>query len=487
MGLSVIIITKNEATDLPKALNSVRFADEVIVLDSGSTDATCEIAASFGAKVFQSTDWPGFGPQKNRALAFATQEWVLSIDADEWLESSLAEQIQTLVKRGLQREEPTDASHLSCLFSDEQVAAYCLRRRSIFIDKCIQFGDWRGDRVVRLFRRGRAKFSEDLVHERLVVNGKVGEIEGTLGHHSVRSLADSREKMWRYNLVAAQRISAQGRGGRIRGLLKASFSLLRGLVLRLGVLDGSRGIQLAWFNAVGTYLRYALAQTEQDKLAYLQGRQSIWQRIRDWLHLIVVDHGFLRSLYDNRHRLPGGLYRVNQPSPGRLSLYKERLGIKTVINLRGANEQLGWYRLEEEACKRLGLHLRSIQVQSRGLVDSDRLIELENLIQTMELPAVVHCKSGADRAGFFSVLYRHFRLGEPIELAMSELSLRYGHFKSAKTGVLDHFFEAFLYSRLRQQGLMNWIRNHFERDTIQNEFKPRGVSNWLVDRVLQRE
>lgn len=477
MGLSVIIITKNEAQDLPRALDSVAFADELIILDSGSTDGTKEIALARGARVFETCDWPGFGPQKNRALEKATQDWVLSLDADEWLEPDLGHEIQRLVSGPRNTKEP----------HRDLPAAYRIRRRSIYIDRLIRFGDWRRDKVVRLFQRNQATFSLDLVHERLMVNGRVGDLSGWMGHYSVRSVQDSRDKMWRYNQVVAQRIAREGRGGQLRGLLKAGFSLFRGLILRAGLLDGLRGIQLAWFNAYGTYLRYALAQSIQDKLAFQTGDQSLFQKVRDFLHLVFVDHGFLRALYDNRFRLAGGLYRINQPSPARLAAYKKRFGIKTVINLRGQNEQHGWYRLEAQACQALGLNLVNTQVYSRGLVDEVRLLELREIIQTIELPAVVHCKSGADRAGFFSVLYRHYRLGEPIERASKELALKYGHSKSAKTGVLDYFFETFAANREPRQSFTAWFGSGFDREALQASFQPRGSADWVIDRLLRRE
>jgi glycosyltransferase involved in cell wall biosynthesis len=476
MGLSVIIITKNEAQDLPRALNSVSFADEVIVMDSGSTDGTQQIAKDWGAQLYETDEWPGFGPQKNRVLEKASQDWVLSLDADEWIEPDLALEIQDLI-----------TAHSNPQHTSNSATAFRIRRRSIFIDRVIRFGDWRGDRVIRLFRRDSARFSDDLVHERLIVNGLIRDLTGSMGHFSVRSIEDSRSKMWQYNRSAAVRIAREGRGGMIKGFLKAIFSLCRALVLRVGLLDGLRGLQLAWFNARGTYLRYALAQSIQDQNAYRARTQSGWQRHRDFLHLLFVDHGFLRALYGNRFRLAGGLYRINQPSPSRLALYQRKYGIKTVINLRGQNEQLGWYRLEEQACEELGLKLVNTQVYSRGLVDLGRLLELKGIIQNLELPAVVHCKSGADRAGFFSVLYRHFRLGEPIETSLSELGLLYGHSKSAKTGVLDFFFETYLRDRGLRQAFSDWAKSRFNREALQSEFQPKSLATWFVDSLLRRE
>lgn len=476
VGLSVIIITKNEAQNLPRALDSVSFADEVIVLDSGSTDGSQQIARCQGARLFEASEWPGFGPQKNLALEKASQEWVLSLDADEWLEPDLALEIKSII-----------APSRGHVLNGQSTAAFRIRRRSIFIDRVIRFGDWRRDKVVRLFRRGMASFSEDMVHERLIVNGSTRDLRGFIGHFPVRSIGDAKAKMWRYNRLIALRISRDGQGGVIKGLLKAIFSIFRGLVLRAGFLDGLRGFQLAWFNAYGAYLRYSLAQNTRDRSAFNDPILLSRQKFLDTLQLFFVDHGFLRALYENRFRLAGGLYRVNQPSPNRLALYVRKYGIKTVINLRGANEQLGWYRLEEEACRSLGLILINVQVYSRGLVNAARLAELRHIIRSIELPAVVHCKSGADRAGFFSVLYRHYRLGEPIEHSLSELGLFYGHSKSAKTGVLDFFFQTYIKERGLRQAFDDWVKNQFNRDTLQAEYRPKSLANWFVDQLLRRE
>lgn len=475
MRLSVILITKNEAHRLDQALASVAFADECIVVDSGSTDATCELARSRGAKVYQHQDWRGFGIQKNRALSYATGDWVLSLDADEWVRGALAQEIQSVVQRG-----------------GSGPVAYAIPRRSKFVDRYIRFGDWRGDAPVRLFRRGQAEFSEDLVHERLLVKGATGRLQSLLMHESVESLDDANDKMWRYARASAQQMAARGRGGWWRGLASALFSLVRGLVLRGGLLDGLRGVQLAYFNARGALLRYSMAAEQIRLRRFLAHQRTGWDRLQDWLEMWFVDHGLLRAIYDNRYRLAGGLYRVNQPSPLRLARYVRRYGIRTVINLRGENPQLGWYRLEQEACRALGLQMHTLEVYSRGLLDAARTQKVIDLIRTIELPAIVHCKSGADRAGFFSVLYRHIRLGEPLSVAQSELGWRYGHFRAAKTGVLDHFFESASVAKHepkadRGQSLEQWLVCDYDAQAMMDGFKPRGLSNWLVDRVLRRE
>ena len=166
--LSVTVITRNEAHRIARCLESVRFADERVVLDSGSTDDTVALACSLGARVIQSAGWPGFGPQKNRALDAATGQWVLSLDADEVVGPELARSIQSVLARAAGGEAVADA--------------YWITRSSRYCGQTIRFGDWRNDRVLRLFRRGQARFSNDLVHERLVCAGRQDTLSGLLEH-----------------------------------------------------------------------------------------------------------------------------------------------------------------------------------------------------------------------------------------------------------------------------------------------------------------
>lgn len=480
MGLSVILITKNEAHNLARALGSVGFADEIIVVDSGSTDGTQALARNLGAKVVETIDWPGYGPQKNFALSLATQDWVLSLDADEWLTDSLANEIQKIINANdtVLRKQ-----------------AYWIRRKSIYIDRTIRWGDWRGDRVLRLFRRVAYSFSQDQVHEKLIpVSGSVGSTadqEATLKHwlmhHPVKTLYDSIVKMWAYNRIAANRLAARSKGGLFAAITHSFFTFFRGFVLRAGFFDGVRGAQLAWYNAKGTYIRYRMAGEILATERWRRGEQTNWDRLADWLNLMLIDHGFLRLFYSNLWRLPGGLYRSNQPTPRDLSTYVQRYGIRTVVNLRGENEQLGWYRLEKGACQEMGLTLLNVQVFSRGLLDQMAFNDLVEAIRSIELPALVHCKSGADRAGFFSVVFRHARLGEPMEDALDELGWRYGHFKAAKTGVLDHFFHAYLREREKREAFFSWMPRSFSKQMYESSFVPSGLSSWLVDRLLRRE
>jgi protein tyrosine/serine phosphatase len=467
MSLSVIIITKNEERFLDRALGSVSFADEVIVLDSVSSDETESIAMRHNATFIQAGRWLGFGPQKNLALSYATKEWVLSLDADEWLSPTLAGEIKSIALESTQKD---------CW------SGYWIRRSSIFIDKEIRFGDWRNDKVLRFFRRREGSFTDSLVHERLMVSGRQQTLRGILHHFPVRALSDAKRKMWHYNLASAQRLAVKKQWSSIAPWTHSSWSLFRNLILRLGFLDGLRGLQLAWYIAKGTFIRYESALRKQNPSGLFG-----WRRAFAYIQLHVIDHGLLRAIYKNLAYLPGPLYRANQPSPSKLRKYQLKYGIRTVINLRGANPQLGWYRLEEQTCRQLSLILINTQVHSRGVPTRERIHELKHIIETISLPTLVHCKSGADRAGIFAVLYRHFRLGEPIEIAKKELHWRFGHFRSARTGILDYFFDQYLATREPNQPFIEWVDTKYDREQMERDFKPTGLISFFVDSILRRE
>ena len=239
--LSVTIITKNEAHRIERCLRSVAFADECVVLDSGSTDDTVAIARRCGARVETSADWPGFGPQKNRALDLATGEWVFSLDADEEVTPALRDAILAVVR------------------SSGGPDGYWVTRSSSFCGRTIRHGDWRNDRVLRLFRRARARFTKDPVHERVDCPEPHGQLAGLLLHDSIDSIEDAREKTERYARLGAEKLRARGRGGPVSAVVHATWTFLRGYLLRLGFLDGRDGFRLALLNARGTFLRYRLA------------------------------------------------------------------------------------------------------------------------------------------------------------------------------------------------------------------------------------
>ena len=258
-GLSVAIIACNEAHRIARCLQSVSFADQIVVLDSGSTDDTVAIARGLGADVEVTPDWPGFGPQKNRALARCRYRWVLSIDADEHVSDALAAEILRVL-----REAPAEAT----------VAGYWLRRSSRYCGQVIRHGLWGNDRVLRLFERQRGRFTDARVHESLVCDGETRVLEGILVHDSVDSPEDARSKARRYAFLGAEALRARGRGGSLQGGVHAGWSFVRGYLLRAGFLDGRFGLTLARLNAAGTFWKYHWAALPEAKWEQLRASLS---------------------------------------------------------------------------------------------------------------------------------------------------------------------------------------------------------------------
>lgn len=255
--LSVILITKNEAANIVDCLASVAFADEIIVVDSGSTDATRELAAAHGAKVTLTPDWPGFGPQKNRALDLATCDWVLSIDADERVTPELAQEIQ-----GILRGEPSAGTH-----QPSPPTAYRIARLSNFGGRWIRHSGWWPDHVLRLFRRGTARFKDVAVHESVVTDAPVATLNAHFLHYPYASLEHYIEKINHYSSEAAAMMHARGKKTSILGAWGHSiWTFVRIYLLRKGFLDGREGFILAMMGSAGSFFRYT-------KLHFLNRRQ----------------------------------------------------------------------------------------------------------------------------------------------------------------------------------------------------------------------
>ena len=237
-SLSVIVITKNEAHNIEACLRSVAFADELIVLDSGSTDATVQLAVAMGAKVRQRIDWKGVGIQKNRALAMATSDWIFSIDADERVPPDLQAEIQAAI------EAPT-------------CDAYTVPRLSTYCGQYMRHSGWYPDRVTRLFLRHSARFSDDLVHEKIIATGSVGQLASELLHESFTSLESVLDKTNRYSTAGAQGLFRKGKSASVsKAIGHGMWAFVRTYFFRLGFLDGRLGLVLAISNAEGTYYRY---------------------------------------------------------------------------------------------------------------------------------------------------------------------------------------------------------------------------------------
>lgn len=236
--LSVIIIARNEAANIRACIDTVLWADEIIVVDSGSTDDTANIAREMGAQVYVHADWPGFGPQKNRALGYASNDWVFSIDADERVTSELRAEIEQVLAKA-------DADGYFC------------PRLSQFCGKFIRHSGWYPDYVLRLFRRGAGRFSDSLVHESVLLEGKTARLNKPLLHYSYLSAADVERKVAHYSTAAAQQMYKSGKRASLTGaLLSGGWAFLRTYLMRLGVLDGVAGWGIARMNARTTYLKY---------------------------------------------------------------------------------------------------------------------------------------------------------------------------------------------------------------------------------------
>jgi glycosyltransferase involved in cell wall biosynthesis len=248
MSLSVIVISRDNEATIRRCLASVAWADEVVVVDSGSTDRTREIAREFTANVHQTPDFPGHGPQKNRALDRATRDWIFSLDSDEWVTPELRAELEATMAA------PGDK------------AAFFMPRRSSFCGRFMRHSGWWPDYITRLWRRGAARFSEDHTHDRVIVDGKMGRLRQPILHEAVTDLEQMLVKINMYSSSSAAIFHRDGRRATLfTALLHGSWAFFRTYFLRLGFLDGREGFMLAVINAENSYYRYA-------KLMLLAGR-----------------------------------------------------------------------------------------------------------------------------------------------------------------------------------------------------------------------
>ncbi|MBK8008702.1 MAG: glycosyltransferase family 2 protein [Rhizobiales bacterium] len=239
--LSLIVITKNEEASIGRCLQSAAgIADEIVVVDSGSTDRTLEIARAFGAKILEPGDWPGFGPQKQRAQEAASGEWILSLDSDEWMEEGLVREIRDVLN------DPAAAP------------GYRMPRRNRFIGKIVRFGGWWPDHVLRLYRRDKGRFNDNLVHESVVVDGEVRTLNNPIEHNTIVSAEDASGKVERYGEIAGRELIARGRRcSAFEARLRGAAAYLRSFVLQLGFLDGATGHRVARYQSRYTYKKWA--------------------------------------------------------------------------------------------------------------------------------------------------------------------------------------------------------------------------------------
>lgn len=258
LPLSLVIITRDAAHELADCLASAAFAAETIVVDSGSRDDTAALAARSGARVIEHA-WEGFGPQKNFAVGQATHDWVLCLDADERVSPDLADAIRALFARGA----PPDTARA------EPAAAYSIARRNRFLGRWLAHGEGYPDWNIRLFDRRRARWSADLVHEKVVADGKVVRLRGDLLHASAESIDAYIAKQNRYTTVQATAMHARGeRASAAQLVLSPVARFLRFYVFRLGFLDGAAGFAHIAIGAFASLLKYAkLRALQADRRA----------------------------------------------------------------------------------------------------------------------------------------------------------------------------------------------------------------------------
>ncbi|MEC7049706.1 MAG: tyrosine-protein phosphatase [Pseudomonadota bacterium] len=207
--------------------------------------------------------------------------------------------------------------------------------------------------------------------------------------------------------------------------------------------------------------------------------------LRDWTELIFKDHGFLRIWWHNLHEVAPGMWRSNQPGPSRVHA-AAGMGIRTIINLRGPRDDGGW-RLEAEACARAGITLLDFTARSRAAPDKAMLHAARELFAEAKLPAMMHCKSGADRAGLMAALFLLIVEKRPVREAAAQLAWKYGHVKQAKTGLLDAFFAAYMPYEDQGMDFFDWVDSIYDPDEVTRNFQAKGWAVRLTDSILRRE
>lgn len=238
LSISVIIVAMNEAHDIGDCIRSVRdWCQEVIVFDSGSQDGTQDLCRELGATVYE-TDWPGDGPQKNRALAKATGDWVICLDADEQISPALREEILRTLP-------------------DTRCAAFSTPRLSSFCGQEMRHSGWWPDRIVRVFRREGARFTDLRTHTRVVVDGITGSMQAPILHRAIVEISESLDKLNVYSSEGANARFAKGRRASLgSALLHGGWAFVRTYILKLGILDGRLGFVLAVLVAQESYYRH---------------------------------------------------------------------------------------------------------------------------------------------------------------------------------------------------------------------------------------
>jgi len=237
--LSVVIITLNEEANLPRCLESVKWADELVLIDSASTDRTLEIAREYGAVVHR-PEWRGFGPAKREGVAKASGDWILSLDADEEVSPALADDIKV------------------ALGESEDISGYYIPRRTQFLGRWIYHCGWYPDPVLRLFRKSDGNFDDAPVHEKVILKGRTGRLNHDLLHYSYPTLDSYFEKFNRYTSLAAEKAFREGRKGGVWDILVRPLAcLIKHYILKRGFLDGLEGLIISVLSSCYVLTKYA--------------------------------------------------------------------------------------------------------------------------------------------------------------------------------------------------------------------------------------
>jgi hypothetical protein len=239
-AISAVLVAQNEETHIADALASVAFCNEVVVVDSGSTDRTCEIAEAAGARVLVNAPWPGFVAQRDFAVRAASHNWVLALDADERVGPALRAEIEALQAKGFDR------------------PGYRIPRVAFYLGRWIRGTDWYPDWQVRFFDRNHAGWQGDLVHESVTVRGPVGRLRGELEHHPYADVSAHLSKIDSYTTLWAQQAHAAGRRTHIVDIAAAAaWAFFRNYLLKGGILLGSTGFVVSVLNTHYTFVKLA--------------------------------------------------------------------------------------------------------------------------------------------------------------------------------------------------------------------------------------
>jgi glycosyltransferase involved in cell wall biosynthesis len=238
--LSVAIITKNEEENIRQCLQSVEFAGQIVLVDSGSTDSTLQIASEFNCEI-HSEEWRGFGPQKQSAIEKCREPWILVLDADERIPRDTAALIKKIV---------TD--------SDIREAGFSFPRRNYFQGRWIKHAGWWPDRIVRLFRKEAGRMSAAVVHESVEIQGAIGNLDEVIEHYTESRLSKIIQKIDRYSTLGAQTAFTEGKTSSAAGaFMRAFFTFIQDYFFRLGILDGMPGLTLAVTDSVNKFFKYS--------------------------------------------------------------------------------------------------------------------------------------------------------------------------------------------------------------------------------------